>query len=172
MKASLPFKRESSFDPNSDVAQKAKKLVKFRCPEQPKDKNFECVYQTVLHFLFSLKTPAHDRREIVGCSFSGGEFRTGRNLITQLQRMSLQRGNMRMYAFNMRAIVAQHHDRAGNDWWGFDIIGQSANDPFVTTEEYQYFDKQFQFFTENRGNIVSADDAVETEPAGEVPTTL
>ncbi len=83
MKGTLPYIRERSYDPNSEVAKKANAFIKIRCPE---NQEYFCKYLKVMNFLvridgdynLPLSTP-------VAFTFLSSAYKVGQALLGLIQ---------------------------------------------------------------------------------------
>lgn len=132
MKSTLPATRGFTFDPNDDIAKKAKKFVSEPCPENPE---FKVTYCEHLNYFFMI----HGVEELIdipiAASFFRGEYTTGQNLIGLIQTRKAP-----VYACRFQAVVADHEGKKGN-WYGFDFINDG--EMWVTEKQYAKYSKLY-----------------------------
>jgi hypothetical protein len=150
MKATLPAIRESSFDPTSSIAIKARKFVKEPCPENPE---FQIRYCQHHNFYCAI----HGIDELTDIpvlfSFIRGEYKTGDNLIGQIQTRQAPK-----FACRFLAVPADH-EGSGEDWYGTDIIDDDVR--WVTEHQYAKYEKlaaQLQVLYDSNQVIIDRDD--------------
>jgi len=159
MKATLPAIRESSYDPRSEIAIKARKFIKEPCPENMEEKIRYCQHH---NFYVAI----HDIPELkdipILFSFIRGEYRIGDNLIGMIQTRQAPKFSCRFLG------CPADHTGSGEDWYGTDIIDDA--DRWVTAEQYAKYEKlaaQLKILYETNQVVIDRDDSdVVTTPSG------
>lgn len=154
----LPMIRESSFDPQSDIAAKCRDLLEFPCPENEK---YMCRYQQNLVFLVFVE----QLETVVALRFYRSEFKTG-----QLFASKIKSRGASIYAGRYVLQVGPHKNSKGR-WHGFDF--KPTEHPWVSDKEtYERYGAMHREFAElHAKNLLRPDDGDdgETEVAeGEV----
>ena len=121
------------FDPNHDIAKKAKRFIQEPCPENPK---FNIRYNELLNFFIMV----HDVEEVkdmpILMFFVRGEYKTGQFLIGLLQ----SRGQCDIFAGRYRAFSEPHTGTLGT-WQGLKIMNDLQ--PWVDEEQYRKYNKLY-----------------------------
>lgn len=134
-KGQLPFIRERSTDPNSEIARKSRNpdARKEVCPEMPSE---NLRYVEHLNFLIQLRTPDAPLLPVI-MSFVVAEHQNGRrfcNLIMQ------RKHNPPLYAGIYEFTTSRRTNAQGN-WFGFDITNCSEN-AWVSQAEFELLREQ------------------------------
>ena len=127
MKGKLPPIRERSFDPNSQIAARARDFKNryVACPEDP---GKDCVYCEHLNFIVHV----HSHNEPCILTFSRGEFKAGQSFAA----LAKMRG-VPLYGNIFHANLAFRKNDKG-EWYGLDISNPSGGaSPFVGEEAFQ-----------------------------------
>ena len=151
MRSTLPFIRERTVDPKSEIADRARNREEFPCPES--EAHF-CKYVTHLNFLLAI----HDVPDLAGIevliSFHTGEFKTGQHLLNLL-RMRTNTG-VPMYGVVLEATPGKHTSGT-NNWMGLDISNPTADyepGPWVTDGAlYGRFEAAHELAKQNKARI-------------------
>lgn len=143
MKNMLPMFREVSFDENSDLAKKCKKVGYTEpCPEKATE---QVKFKTALNFLIILEDIESHREMPVAIFFNGGEYKTGQILLSMLNSPSAP-----FFARRIRAVSAIHPNKQNTKVYGLNLM----NDPQMWVSE--------ENFNRYRALKVELEDAVKT----------
>jgi len=126
-KPDLRFIRDMSYDPKSEIAQKAMKYVDEPCPEEPK---LDIKYREFLNFLFVFCDIPELAMRPVATVFRGGTFRDGQSLIDLWQA----RATKSIIPCRWRTTSSPRKGKGTRRWIGMDFF----NDPIPYLEETQY----------------------------------
>ena len=165
MKGKLPAIRDRSFDPNSEVAVRARNFKDrlMPCPEETK---YNCVFCEHMNFIVHV----HGQKEQCVWSFSRGEFKAGTNFAALLK----MRGTP-MYAGIFAANLAGRHNDKG-DWYGLDISNPSEGSPYVGEEVFQLYQKLYKeyssLYSERKLDVVYEEDPIEVTPVSAAADTM
>lgn len=149
-KGQLPFIRERSTDPNSEIAQKARNPDQRNepCPEMPSE---NLRYVEHLNFLVQLRVPNAPVLPVI-MSFVVGEHMTGRKFANLICSR-----NQPLYACVFQFTTSLRSNKQGNSWFGFDIVNHPTN-PWVTEEEFNLLKLQhIGLIQKLRGGNLKAD---------------
>lgn len=132
MRGTLPTIRDFSFDPASEVAQKARQFVKERCPENTE---YMLKYSESLNFIICIDGVPEFEEVPVHMFFTRGEYGTGQKLIGEMQLRKAPR-----YACRFRACSGVHKNANANNWIGLDIF--NAQKPWIEdVEKFKRYEK-------------------------------
>lgn len=158
MKATLPTIRESSTDPMSDIARKARNFVKEPCPENAEYNIRYCQH----HNFYIVLHDIPELRDIpIMFSFIRGEYKTGDSLIGQIQTRQAPK-----FACRFMGVPADHSG-SGESWYGTDIIDD--NQRWVDERQYARYEKlakQLEVLYETSQVVIDRGDTdIETSPS-------
>lgn len=132
-KGAMAMFHEVSFDPNSELAKKCKKVnYEEQHPNFPNDPKAKIKFQTSLNFIVEIV----DNPEFAGIQvcmfFSGGEYKTGQSLLGLLSSPRAP-----FYARRIVAVSGLHPNQYGKKTYGMNF----TNDPQMwnTEEEFNRF---------------------------------
>ena len=135
----LPFVRDKTFDPNSEIAQRAmsreEEKNSFPCPE---GEEFKCVYMVHQNYVLILLDHNQSIGELpIVHSFSGGEAKTGNAF-----RRLLKARKAPIYATRFQACISLHSSKklANKKWYGLDISLPEDGNAWVPKEQYEMFE--------------------------------
>lgn len=116
MKDTLKYIRESSNDPNSDIAIKARAFVELPCPENPK---YLIKYKSVQNHMIRIILPENSGIDLpdlpIAMPLLSGEYASGQNLIQLVDSRQSKR-----YLCQFNAISKYRTGKEGN-WYGLDF---------------------------------------------------
>ena len=137
-----PFIRERSFDPRSELAQKAMNRETWTEPH-PEDPEVEVSNREHLNFIVMLYDNQLQGNPCV-MTFAKGEFKTGGNFANLIK---LRKASIFGQVFN--AVVGEERKGPKGNWFGFDItVPAEDKDKWVTEEDYAVFKELHEQFRE------------------------
>jgi len=136
LKASLPFIRERSTDPNGEIAKRARNFNDrmMICPEAPADKQnndkYMCCYYEHINFIVVI----HESETLGGLpivmTFRSGSFKQGKNFASLVK---MRQGPMPACVFKCCSTKLV---QGGEENYVFSISNPTDNAPWLTEEEF------------------------------------
>lgn len=164
----LPMIRESTYDPESEIAQKSRNFIREACPEMPSE---EIRYVTHINtFIYIHHVPALENTPVLWSQFMG-EWRAGRRMLDLLAARCSN--GTPIYGCKLMGTVNLRRDK-GNEWYGIDSTNPSADyDGKPWVEDAQLFEqlkelRQTLKANKERFNLNYDDESPESKETEEV----
>jgi hypothetical protein len=140
-KGSRPPVIARSFDPKSDIAQKARDF-KSRTERHPENSDWEVTHCEHINFIIRLLDFSDEFDEACLLTFSRGEFKAG----TDFASLIKMRRGVPLYGSVYELNLVQRKNAKGS-WLGLDVSNPVEN-PYVNEAQFAQFKEEYEFFKE------------------------
>lgn len=150
----LNWIRETSGDPDGEIARKARKFTTEPCPEDPKEKITYAVHINTVMYIHHVESLRHTP---VTFSQFIGEAKSGRRMLDLFQARTSNGTPLYAHKFMARVNPTPRKSK-GNEWYGIDVTNPSADydgTPWVDDPKlFEDLGKLREKMKANRDNII------------------